>query len=98
MAQYNVTNGVTSTGKILNNDNMFVSNGGTADNTTVNADGYLYVLSGGKADHTTVNADAYSLYGRLYVSSGGTADHVTTIIFSLFFPDKEPKQPFKVAK
>jgi len=77
MARYDVTNGQTSTGITLYDDSMYVSKGGKADNTTVNADGELYVLSGGKADHTTVNADAYTLYGRLYVSSGGTATNTT---------------------
>ena len=47
---------------------MYVSSGGTADNTTVNRNGRLYVSSGGSADHTTVNYDGY-----LTVSSGGTA-------------------------
>ena len=36
MARYDVISGATSTGIILNNDSMYVSNGGTANGTTVN--------------------------------------------------------------
>ena len=50
---------------------MYVSSGGTATSTTVNAYGRLYVHSGGTATATTVNADGY-----LSVSSGGTATAV----------------------
>ena len=48
-----------------------VSNGGKADNTTVNAGGWMYVSEGGTADNTTVNAG-----GRMYVQNGGTAQQL----------------------
>ena len=66
---------------------MYVTAGGTANSTTVNANGRLDVSSGGRTNSTTVNSGGY-LYvlnggvansitvnsgGSLYVSSGGTA-------------------------
>ena len=72
MAEYDVTSGVTSTGIILNNDSMYVQEGGTANNTTVNDWGILYVSSGGVANSTTLSSG-----GWLRVFSGGVANSTT---------------------
>ena len=50
---------------------MYVSSGGTANDTTVNA-GYLYVSSGGMTNGTTVNSN-----GGLIVLNGGVANNTT---------------------
>ena len=89
MANYDVIEGSPSTGLILNNDSMFVSNGGTANNTIVNEAGYCYVSEGGIANDTTVNSMGILInsggelnntiingYGQCHVS-GGTANNTT---------------------
>ena len=47
---YHVSPCITSEGVNLNNDSMYVSSGGTANNTTVNSSGYMYIYSGGVAN------------------------------------------------
>ena len=42
---YNVSSGQVSSGIILNDDTMYVSSGGTVNNTTVNYYGGLYISS-----------------------------------------------------
>ena len=49
MSRYDVKSGVTSTGKTLKNDSMYVSFGGMANSTTVSSGGVIYVSSGGDA-------------------------------------------------
>ena len=53
---------------IVSYGNIHVSNGGLADNTTVNYYGNLYVSSGGIANNTIVNSS-----GNLYVLVAGSA-------------------------
>ena len=67
---------------------MYVMDGGTANNVTVNSGGFLYISSGGTADSATVNNGgsmnvgsggqannaAVNDGGRLYVSGSGVAD------------------------
>ena len=73
MAQYDVTNGETSTGLDLKNgDTMYVSEGGTANNTTVGYQGNLTIQSGGVANNTTVGHQ-----GNLTIQSGGVANNTT---------------------
>ena len=73
MANYPVSNGVTSDGIVLNYyDSMFIYSGGTANNTTFNSGGRMLVSSGGTAKSTTINSG-----GRMFVSSGGTANSTT---------------------
>ena len=78
MSRYDVTSGVTSTGKTLNNDSMYVSSGGTAIDTKVNSGGYLWVSSGGVASTTTVNSGGFmdvffgGMANSTTVSSGGS--------------------------
>lgn len=67
--RYDITSGVVSNGVILKNDSMYVSNGGTANNTTANSWGWMFILSGGGAADTTVNSN-----GALYVSGGAAAN------------------------
>ena len=77
-------------GRTLDADfEMYVMNGGTANDATVNSGGSMNVCSGGTANGATVNsggrlyvsgsgvADGAAVYdgGRLYVSGGGTADY-----------------------
>jgi autotransporter passenger strand-loop-strand repeat protein len=88
---YFVTNGVTSTGLTLSDeDRMFVSKGGTASNTIVSEDGWLYIQAGGTANSTTIKMGGYMFvsnggtangvaikeYGELHLSSGGTATNL----------------------
>lgn len=73
MEYYDVSSGVTSTGRIIGSFvGMRVLSGGTAVLTTVNAEGECLVFSGGQATNTTINN-----IGRMYVSSGGTATAAT---------------------
>ncbi|MDD6338527.1 MAG: hypothetical protein PUC15_09140 [Lentisphaeria bacterium] len=72
MSRYDVTSGVTSTGKTLNNDSMYVSSGGTAIDTKVNSGGFMDVFSGGTAIDTKVNSG-----GFLDVFFGGVANSTT---------------------
>ena len=74
MSEYYVSSGVSSSGKILNeNDIMHVFSGGTAVNTTVNENGELYAYEGGGIADTTVN-------GRGWVELvGGTAINTTVM-------------------
>jgi autotransporter passenger strand-loop-strand repeat protein len=51
---------------------MFISSGGTANNTTVNSYGSMYISSGGVANSTTVNSGGY-----IFISSGGSATNLT---------------------
>ena len=67
-----VSSDQVSSGIILNYDSMYVSNGGTANYTTVNSWGSMYVYQGGVANSTTVNSG-----GRMYVYYGGTANSTT---------------------
>jgi autotransporter passenger strand-loop-strand repeat protein len=63
--------GGTATRTTVNSGgSMFISQGGTATSTTVNA-GEMYLSSGGTAAYTTINK------GRLIISSQGSADAVT---------------------
>ena len=71
MAQYDVTNGETSTGLVLNNDSMYVSSGGTANETTLDQDGQMHVYDGALVSDTTANND-----GQAFVS-GGTVNDTT---------------------
>lgn len=54
------------------NNSMFISSGGTANNTTVSSGGHLYVSSGGIANNTIIDS-----YGKMTVSSGGVANYIT---------------------
>ena len=87
---------LTSSGKTINgvtlvsggNDNMCISSGGIANDTSINTKGYMHISSGGTANSTTINSDGYmhissggtanyttiNAYGDMYVSSGGTAN------------------------
>ena len=56
MGRY-ISSGQISSRVNLSYDSMYVSNGGTANDTTVNTSGYMYVSSGGTANDTTVNSD-----------------------------------------
>ena len=62
----------SASGATIASGNLYVSSGGTADNTTVNVGGSMYVSSGGTASLTYVNSE-----GGMYVSNGGTADNTT---------------------
>ena len=53
-------------------ESVSVSNGETANNTTINPGGHLTIFCGGNANNTTVNDMGY-----LIISSGGTADNTT---------------------
>ncbi|MBR4517543.1 MAG: AIDA repeat-containing protein, partial [Victivallales bacterium] len=66
-----VNSGVTSSYLTLNNDQMSVYSGGTANYTTVNDKGLLSALNGGTANNTTVNS------GGTVVVDGGTATSAT---------------------
>ena len=68
---YYVSSGQISSGIILNNDSMYVSSGGTANDTTVNSGGRLDVSSGGTAIGVTVN------YGSGLFLYGGYGKDVT---------------------
>ena len=71
------------------NNSMYVSNGGTANSTTLNTNGKMFVFRGGVANYTVINVDGYEyLYGGtdnratvnggvLSVSSGGVANYTT---------------------
>jgi len=79
MARYDVLDSRTSTGLILNKDSMFVSSGGTANNTTVNSGGSFHILKGGVGSDTTVNSGGTLTvfrYGAAYgiVENGGFVD------------------------
>ena len=50
------------------NKSMYVSSGGTANNTLLNSGGRMYIFSGGTASNTVANSG-----GKMYISSGGTA-------------------------
>ena len=71
MSIIHVSSGQTSNGFVLEDDEMFIHNGGTVNRTTLNG-GHLEVMPGGKANSTTVRSD-----GWMVVSSGGTANDVT---------------------
>ena len=71
MSEYIVTSGQTSTGIVLYYDTMRISEGGTANSTTVSS-GSMVVSNGGTANSTTVEWG-----GNLHVSSGGTANSTT---------------------
>ena len=66
-----VHSGTTAVSTTVNDGNLSVLSGGTANFTTVNSYGQLYVSSGGTANFTTVND------GNLSVYSGGTATEIT---------------------
>lgn len=66
---YNIYAGETLSGTILEDANMIVYNGGTAESTTVNYGGSMYIFSGGVANSTTVNSS-----GRIHIYSGGGND------------------------
>ena len=72
MAGYYISRGVVRSGVILNNDSMFVSNGGRVSATTVSSSGRLHVLAGGTASVNTVSSG-----GGLNVAPGGTAGATT---------------------
>ena len=72
MADITVNSGVTSSNISLNDQNMFVSSGGTAINTTANSKCRLNVSSGGIAINTTVN-----YWGCLDIWDSGSASGVT---------------------
>ena len=59
-------------GLSLNYDSMYVSNGGTARDTTILSSGCVFVSEGGIASNTVVESA-----GAMYVSNGGTADDTT---------------------
>ena len=78
MAETIVSSGVTSTGLHIIHEKMYVSSGGTANNTSVTGryygsdmygTGFLYVSPGGEVNDTTVG-----WVGALNVSSGGVAN------------------------
>jgi len=52
-------------------DFMYISSGGTANDTALNY-GDMYISSGGTANNTTIDDD-----GDMYISSGGTANDTT---------------------
>ena len=52
---YEVASGQTSNGISLENDFMYVFDGGTANTTTVNTAGSMYIEGGGTANNTVVN-------------------------------------------
>ena len=72
MANYYVKDGKVSTGIELRHDSMYISSGGTANDTIVDFYGRMYISSGGTANDTTINGD-----GKVYISSGGTANNTT---------------------
>ena len=75
---YYISSGVISTGISLYDDNMYISSGGTANNTVLSGGtGYydsavMCISNGGVANSTTVNSGGY-----MYISSGGTANSTT---------------------
>ncbi|MBO4619335.1 MAG: AIDA repeat-containing protein, partial [Victivallales bacterium] len=72
-AGYTVGSRVLVTNAIVNSvGRIFVSDGGTATQTTVNLGGSMMVVSGGMATETTVNFG-----GQMDVVSGGTATETT---------------------
>ena len=89
---YIISSGNVSSGIILvsHGDNLIISSGGTAYNTTVNSGGGAVIGSGGTAYHTTVNSrgalgvrygianiTVVNFSGTFAVSSGGTANSTT---------------------
>ena len=72
MAYYDITSGVTSAGLSLNNDSMYISNGGVASRTTAEEYSNIYVSEGGLAKDTTLNSG-----GQMIVSEGGAANRAT---------------------
>jgi len=71
---YYIYDGIISSGITLSSwwDPMWISSGGTANNTTVYSEGSMYICSGGTANKTTVNSG-----GIMDISSGGTANSTT---------------------
>ncbi len=76
---YGVGNKLLSSASVMDdktmhgyNCEMYVMNGGTANNTTVSSGAYLCVSSGGTVNSTTVYSS-----GLLCISSGGTANNTT---------------------
>ena len=71
---FEIKNGMVSN-FTAGNGSLFISSGGTADQTTVNVNGGIHVSSSGTINHTTINTNGWT-----YVSSGGTAN--STVIKS----------------
>ena len=66
---YYVSSGQVSSGIALQNDFMYVCDGGTANLIAVNSGGKMYVSSGGFANDLTINS-----VGRVSVFMGGKTD------------------------
>ena len=49
---YHISNGEISTGIFLNDNRMYISNGGVANSTTIDDDGEMYIYNGGVANNT----------------------------------------------
>ena len=72
MANIYVNTGVTSNNVTLNAQDMFVSNGGTANATTVNDGSFLFVSALGTVNDTVVNSG-----GEVDLDSKGKANNTT---------------------
>jgi len=92
MAEYHIYSGMVSSGITLSDeDYMYISSGGNAENTTVNEWGGIIIFDSGTANSTTVNFNGYmyiysggtansttvNSYGHMYIDSGGTANSTT---------------------
>ncbi len=62
--------------------NMYIHNGGKANNTSVNEMGTVIISNGGIAQNTTVKSD-----GRMHIASGGTASNTTVNDWGTLFID-----------
>ena len=64
---------IVSPNVVIVGNTLKISNGGTANETTVNS-GAMNIYSGGVANSTTISSD-----GQMSISSGGTANETTVI-------------------
>ncbi len=69
---YYIESGQTSTGLVLSGDSIYISSGGVANSTTVNAAAGIRIYDGGEANSTILQN-----YGQMYISSGGVANNTT---------------------
>ena len=77
MANYYISSGVVSNGIILQGDSMYISNGGIAEDTTVNSSGNLRISSGGTATAIKENG------GYVYVAEGAEVTFAANTISGL---------------
>ena len=66
---YYISSGIISTDTTLQDNQMFISDGGVANKTTINTGGCMVVFDDGTANSTTANSDG------VIILVGGTANH-----------------------